>query len=346
MLQHPWQNGPYEIIQYVLKEIKQDSDVNKRIAYLLLDYGVETILKTYLELPNDIIGDKVSYSKRKETVTKGSFHEVIKCVEQSASDLLVGIEMSHFQYFHEIRNKLYHDGNGITITNEQVKSYANKALELMEILLGIQISNEDEISLMEKNSIIEKIYSLRTILKDTFSGLKEDLFQLMEKIEYEFVLPSFEKQYIQWASIANQVIFQYFLLKDKETEGEKESFYFSDNVLAQVLKNVPQFWTLMPKVINKFGRENSLSPSDLFYLMSCHEKLELFFGIISVKFQELSEDDLRVYPRYKIFTGEYHDTIEPMSKKDLEQLHELLREGENINSELTKIHYILKKRLN
>jgi hypothetical protein len=106
-----------------------------------LDVGVETLFKTFLELPEEVTGAKLSYSKRREAV-EGNFHQLLRGVKDAAGDRLFGIELTHVQFYHNLRNKLYHQGNGITVPVDKAKEYAAIAVELLHRLLSVDLQQE------------------------------------------------------------------------------------------------------------------------------------------------------------------------------------------------------------
>lgn len=54
-------------------------------------------------------------------------------LEEFASDKLTGIELGDIEWFHRLRNQLYHDGNGITVEKEKVETYAAISKILLKI---------------------------------------------------------------------------------------------------------------------------------------------------------------------------------------------------------------------
>ena len=75
-MKHPWQSGPTELVRYALSHLEGQSAGDQRIAFLLLDVAVETTLKTYLQLDEDVTGTKVSFAKRREAC-EGNFHDLV-----------------------------------------------------------------------------------------------------------------------------------------------------------------------------------------------------------------------------------------------------------------------------
>ena len=117
-IQHPWQSGPTELIYYAINHLHRTSEFDQRIAFLLLDIGIETLFKTFLQLPDEVSGTNLSYTERKKA-SEGSFHELVRGIQKAAGSRLDDIDLTHIQFYHDLRNKLYHQGNGITIPTEK-----------------------------------------------------------------------------------------------------------------------------------------------------------------------------------------------------------------------------------
>ena len=137
--QHPWQNGPKELIEYALQHLHKETDFDQRIAFLLLDVGVETLFKTFLTLPDSVTGAQTKFFERKKAA-EGSFHELLNGVKAAAPSQLQGYNLSHIQFYHDLRNKLYHQGNGITVPTEKAKGYAELAVHLLKALLDVDLT--------------------------------------------------------------------------------------------------------------------------------------------------------------------------------------------------------------
>ena len=70
-LQHPWQSGPTELIEYAITLLHQETDFQHRMAFLLLDVGAETLLKTYLTLSDSVTGSKTKWNWKEKGCTRG-----------------------------------------------------------------------------------------------------------------------------------------------------------------------------------------------------------------------------------------------------------------------------------
>lgn len=140
----PWVTGPKEILQHGLSLLHEDSDRNRRLALLSIDNAVELTIKTYLGLPKRVTG--IQISRRDFAEISDSFPKMLDALEEHASEFLEGIDLGDIEWFHRLRNQLYHQGNGLTVAREQVEVYAELAKLLFRNLFNddIPVAAEDE----------------------------------------------------------------------------------------------------------------------------------------------------------------------------------------------------------
>ncbi|MBD2651919.1 hypothetical protein H6G45_00130 [Synechocystis sp. FACHB-383] len=138
----PWASGPAEILQHGLSLLSnKDSDKNRRLAIISIDNAVELMIKTYLNLPSRITGLKISrkdYSEFSE-----SFPRLLDALETNADDKLEGIDLGEVEWYHRLRNELYHQGNGLTVERKKVEIYAELAKILFNNLYGIELITDN-----------------------------------------------------------------------------------------------------------------------------------------------------------------------------------------------------------
>lgn len=77
--EHPWQHGPTELIAYAIVHMHRPSDFDHRVAFLLLDVGVETLFKVFLSLPGRVTSTNLSFKERRDAV-EGNFHQLLEGV--------------------------------------------------------------------------------------------------------------------------------------------------------------------------------------------------------------------------------------------------------------------------
>jgi hypothetical protein len=140
----PWISGPREILQHGLSLLHEDSDRNRRLALLGIDNAVELMIKTYLGLPKRITG--IQISRKDFAEISESFPKMLDALEEHGGQYLDGIDLGDIEWFHRLRNQLYHQGNGLTVARDQVEVYAELAKLLFRNLFGddLPVAPEDE----------------------------------------------------------------------------------------------------------------------------------------------------------------------------------------------------------
>jgi hypothetical protein len=172
MSRQPWASGPGEILRHGLSLLRQDSDTNRRLAMLSIDNSVELMMKTYLGLPRRVTG--FSLSRKQLDEMSQSFPELLNAIELHAADKLGGIDLAEIEWYHRLRNELYHQGNGLTVEMEKVRIYAELAKLLFENLFGIELEIKDSaeprllVEFMKAWSTLEK--ALHKINSELYQG--------------------------------------------------------------------------------------------------------------------------------------------------------------------------------
>jgi hypothetical protein len=130
----PWASGPGEILRHGLELLRKDTDTNRRLAMISIDNAVELMIKTYVGLPKRITGLSIT---RKELQEIGeSFPALLDALEKYAPDRLAGVDLGTIEWYHRLRNELYHQGNGLTVERDKVEIYAELANVLFKNLFG------------------------------------------------------------------------------------------------------------------------------------------------------------------------------------------------------------------
>ncbi len=117
--------------------LANDSDANRRLALIAIDNAVELMLKTYIDLPKRITGLTLTRKQRAEI--SSAFPSMLDGLEQHAPDRMVGIDLGEIEWFHRLRNNLYHNGNGLTVERQKVEIYAELAASMFTQLFDTEI---------------------------------------------------------------------------------------------------------------------------------------------------------------------------------------------------------------
>lgn len=135
-LDGPWTDGPKELIQHAVDHLDLGGDFDRRIAMVSIDNAVELTIKTFLGLPERIRGYRGPTRKVLEEASE-SFPALLDLLETHASQLIIGLSLGDIDWYHRLRNQLYHSGNGITVDSSKVEIYLQLATSLFQSLFGI-----------------------------------------------------------------------------------------------------------------------------------------------------------------------------------------------------------------
>jgi hypothetical protein len=138
----PWATGPGEILRHGMSLLKKDSDSNRRLSMISIDNAVELMIKTYLGLPHRITGLRIP-RKEFQDISE-SFPQLLDALEKYASPKIVGINLGEIEWYHRLRNELYHQGNGLTVEKDKIDVYAELAKLLFESLYGEKLIEEKD----------------------------------------------------------------------------------------------------------------------------------------------------------------------------------------------------------
>jgi hypothetical protein len=197
-IQHPWQVGPTELIEFALERMHNGSDFDRRLSYLILDVGVETLFKTYLTLPDGVTQFQTKRSDRYAAVD-GNFHELIQGVQNANPKKASAFNFAYVHHYHNLRNTLYHQGNQVTaVPMNQLEGYAKLAVNLLREYLDVNLSSK-----LKRSSIVESMGTNEKDSRET-EGRKrwtkdmffDDVKKRLNKKEIEIVnqLYEFTKQ--------------------------------------------------------------------------------------------------------------------------------------------------------
>ena len=135
----PWADGPRELLQHSVDHLDSGSDFDKRVAMIGIDNAVELIIKSYLGLPNRARGSN-GPNRKELSEAENSFPTLLNLLEKYGSTKLMGIELGDIEWYHRIRNQLYHSGSGITVEYTKVDTYFEIAANLFENLFGFPLN--------------------------------------------------------------------------------------------------------------------------------------------------------------------------------------------------------------
>lgn len=133
-----WCSGPAEILKHGFSLLANDTDTNRRLAMISVDNAVELTATTFLSLPKRISSVEMSRKQRDEYCL--TFPAMLDGLEIYAASKIIGLNLGEIEWFHRLRNELYHQGNGLTVEREKVEAYAEIAEQLFNSLFETSVS--------------------------------------------------------------------------------------------------------------------------------------------------------------------------------------------------------------
>lgn len=162
-MQKPWAAGPKELLDHADSYMSNNEAFDSRIAFISIDNAVEVMIRTFLSLPKRARGKNGRPRKRIDSAF--GFPDLLDLLEEYAEDLIGGTELGDIEWFHRIRNSLYHEGNGITVDAEQLKSYRAVAQILYQNLFDIKPTKSEPSITGASGKFLEQWAGLENRLK-------------------------------------------------------------------------------------------------------------------------------------------------------------------------------------
>jgi hypothetical protein len=153
-----WASGPGEILRHGIGLLAEDSDTNRRLALISIDNAVELMMETFIQLPKRITGLDITRKQRDEICS--NFPSLLDGIESHAADKVAGINLGEIEWFHRLRNQLYHQGNGLTVERRKVEFYAELASTFFNALFGLKLSLPEEGTMQLLGEFLEAYVSI------------------------------------------------------------------------------------------------------------------------------------------------------------------------------------------
>jgi len=237
----PWQVMPAKIIKLALEHAEKKDDFDHQVAYLLLDIGVEAALKAYLV-------------NQGHNVEKIFFPDLLKKVKEelskTTSDLIS--QINDIGYFHGIRNKLYHQGDGVKPTEDNLKRYSALAKRVVEEVIEVNLETEEKKYVVNVEGRRHEVEDLADHIETKFKNFRESCAIVIEKAHPAYATREFAMKLnyilVHWMDIddadpedriENR---KHRLEKFNELTGTKQTSY---NFVDYVSDDVNHFYVLI-----------------------------------------------------------------------------------------------------
>jgi hypothetical protein len=138
----PWMRGPFELIRHANGHLQEGGDTDRRIALIGFDNAVEVCIDVYIRLHPKLRGG-FEITREDAERARQSFHSKIEFLDKllarnsGASD----IPIEAIVWYHQLRNDLYHSGNGMVPEIHVIEGSRDAAVQVFRALFSIDISS-------------------------------------------------------------------------------------------------------------------------------------------------------------------------------------------------------------
>jgi hypothetical protein len=144
---------------------------------LSFDNAVELMVETYLGLPKRVTGLNISRARYAEF--SESFPKLLDAMEEFASYKIDGIDLGQIEWYHRLRNQLYHQGNGLTVELEKAQVYAELAKLLFRNLFGDELDEQQD---DYREEVLGAFLSAWVKWDHVFGALRDQLYPGQERL--------------------------------------------------------------------------------------------------------------------------------------------------------------------
>ena len=213
-MQNTWASGAIELLDHADKHIFGNSAFDKRIAYISIDCAIETSFRIFISLPFQKSAIKIPYKEIEEAGT--SFSKIKALAYRYASKQLSGVDESDIEYYHRIRNQLYHNGTGFSVDENSLTAYRQIANIILHNLFFISMPEPNE------KETLENLLNLWNVIQTKIKAKLEDhnvdekdIFKWEVAEKYEVLTPLLIEKTSELRYLRNLIIHEGNKDKDK-----------------------------------------------------------------------------------------------------------------------------------
>ena len=137
-MEKTWASGALELLNHADEHINKGQAFDQRIVFISIDNSVETAIRTFIFMPFSL--SKVKFSFKEKEEIGNSFPKMVNLLSEKASSKISGIELSDIEFYHRLRNQLYHDGTGLSVDKNHLEAYRTIGELLLKSLFKIEFN--------------------------------------------------------------------------------------------------------------------------------------------------------------------------------------------------------------
>lgn len=181
----PWALGPFELIGHAEEHADGGSDFDRRIALISFDNAIELSIITYLSL-NPIQRGGRQFPQADVERWLRNFHTKLEFLEHFVISILsraMEFERDEIIFYHQLRNELYHSGNGMVPAVAHISGIRGAALWVFSTLFNVEAESllTERAASSIKHPVEEENADLsdQTQFLELFISMRHDLNMLM-----------------------------------------------------------------------------------------------------------------------------------------------------------------------
>jgi hypothetical protein len=137
----PWVQGPHELINHAIEHLNKGGDIDRRMALIGFDNAIEVCIDIYLNLPQEV-RDDIQITRDEAEKARNNFYSKVEFLkrlfrEKKITNLL---PFKDIIWYHNLRNELYHSGNGMVPELYVIEGARSAALLVFKALFDIDLS--------------------------------------------------------------------------------------------------------------------------------------------------------------------------------------------------------------
>lgn len=201
----PWVRGPIEVLNHAIEHLKLGSEKDLRFALIHADNSVELAAKSFLFFEKRLIPEKIEWKEWNRA--KRNFHQVMKLVYEFSSEQGFTDELdSYIAFYHNLRNKIYHDGVGISVDSESVKEYIGLASQVFDILFNVDVGLSPDVEKVPTDLDVSNKYSRYSNVLDLSSNFLAHFLRLENVMGKSYVSDDVLNEYYFFRDFRNEIV--------------------------------------------------------------------------------------------------------------------------------------------
>ena len=183
-----WMSGAIELIEHAIEHLDSGTPVDLRFVIIHADNAVELTARSYIEF-----GDRALFRKipRAEWIRNSRYFEwLLGKLHENVIGYSDELD-ANLAFLHSLRNKLYHQGSGLTVQPNVAEDLVAQAARLISLLFGHRVAlslrgyrsrwTRRQLDIPEIASALHKELGSETVLKFQFVQAVQDVKSRIEE---------------------------------------------------------------------------------------------------------------------------------------------------------------------